>query len=164
MARTKPERRITTWQEADETLLAIGRLERQLEGLEADLQGLIEEAKAETVTAAKPLLEQRNLLALELELYCEAHREEFGDKKTRELNYGRVSFRQSTRILIKGIKDCLTALREAGWLDCLRVSESPNKENMKRLADEDLARVGARREVKDVFAYEVDRERVREAL
>lgn len=164
MTRTKPDRKIDNWQEADETLLAIGRLERQIEQYEAEFQGLIEEAKAETVAAVQPLQEKRNLLALQLELFCEARREEFGDKKSRELNYGKVSFRQSTRIVIKGVKACVARLKDRGWFEFLRVTESPNKDKLKELPDHTLADLGARRQVEDVFAYEVDKARIQEAL
>ena len=164
MTRQKVARHIGSWQEADETLLEIGRLERQMEGMEANLQTFIEDAKNDTVVEVKPLLEKRNLLALELELFCEAHREEFGDKKSRELNFGKVSFRQSTRIIIKGLKACVESLKDKGWLEFLRVTEAPNKDKMKELSDQQLAELGAKRKRDDVFAYEIDRERVREAL
>jgi len=166
MARQKVvvAKRLANWQEADEALLKIARLERQIEGLEAAMQDDIEAVKREAVKMVKPLQEEKNLLALALELFCEARKEEFGERKSRELNYGRVGWRQSTRILIRRVKDCVESLKSLGLGKCLRVSENPNKEAMKQLEDGVLAQVGASRKVEDVFGYELNQERLREVL
>lgn len=162
MARKRVESGIKTWQEADEVLLAIGQTDRQIEQYEADIQKVIEELKQETIRIVKPLQERKAALELQLQAFCEAHRSEFKGK-SRALNFGIVSFRQSTKIVIKGVKACIEALKSLGLKDYVRTKETPDKDKMKDLDDALLAKVGAKRQPEDVFGYEVNRERVKEA-
>ena len=162
MARKRIENGLKNWQEADEALLEIGRCERKIEAIEADIQRSMELIKEQAVKMVKPLQERRVALELQLQAFCESRREEFKGK-SRVLNFGTVSFRVSTKIVIRGLAACLEALKKLGLGDYIRVKESPDKEKMKDLADATLAEVHAKRQPEDVFGYEVNRERVKEA-
>ena len=162
MARKRVENSIKSWQEADEALLLIGRLDREIEAHEAAAQKYIEAIKEDLISASSPGRETKAALEMQLQAFCEARREEMKGK-SRKLNFGTVSFRQSTRIVIRGVAACIEALRSLGLADCIRVKESPDKEKMKDLDDAVLAQVGAKRQPEDVFGYEVNRERVKEA-
>jgi len=162
MARKRVESGIKTWEEADQVLLEIGRIDREVEAMEAELQRSIEAAKEQAVRFVKPLQELKAALELSLKAFCEGRRDELKGK-SRILNFGAVSFRLSTKIVIKGLQACLDALKFLGLGDFIRVKESPDKDRLKDLDDATLAQVGARRVVEDVFGYEVNRERVREA-
>lgn len=162
MVRQRVECGLKSWQEADEALLAIGQLSRQIEAYEAEAQASIDEIRAGTVIVVKPLQERLAVLKLQLQAFCEARRGEFKGK-SRVLNFGTVSFRVSSKIVIRGLAACLEALKKLGLGDYIRVKESPDKEKMKDLDDGTLAQVGARRQTEDVFGYEVNRERVKEA-
>lgn len=162
MARQRVESGIKSWQGADEALLAIGQIDRQIEVLEAHAQGEIEEVKERTIAAVKPRQERKAALELQLQAFCEAQKEELKGK-SRKLNFGTVSFRQSTRIIIKGLQACMAALMRLDLVDYLIIKRTPNKERLKELDDATLSQIGAKREVKDVFGYEVDRTKVMEA-
>lgn len=162
MARKRVESTIKGWEGADQVLLEIGQLEREIEQREAELQEKVEMIKRAIVNNVKPLQERKAALELQLQAFCEAHKGEFKGK-TRALNFGTVSFRQSTKIVIRGVQACIDALRKLGLKDYVRVKESPDKEKMKDLDDATLAQVGAKRQPEDVFGYEVNRERVKEA-
>lgn len=162
MARKRIECGLKSWQEADEALLTIGQIERHVEEYEALAQMKIDTIRKDTVAMVKPLQEQKIALELQLQAFCEAHRGEFKGK-SRVLNFGTVSFRQSTKIVIRGVAACIEALRKLGLADYVRVKEAPDKDKMKDLDDATLAQVGAKRQPEDVFGYEVNRERVKEA-
>lgn len=162
MARKRVESSIKSWEEADYTLLEIGRLERLVESVEAQAQDGIEAIKEHSVQQVKPLQERKASLELQLQAFCEAHKGELKGK-SRVLNFGTVSFRQSTKIVIRGVQACIDALRKLGLKDYIRVKETPDKEKMKDLDDTVLGQVGAKRQPEDVFGYEVNRERVKEA-
>lgn len=83
--------------------------------------------------------------------------------KTRVLTFGSVGFRLTTRILIKRVSETLQALKDLQFTSCIRVKEEPDKEAMKALSDETLAEVGAARRTENVFGYEINQERIREA-
>jgi phage host-nuclease inhibitor protein Gam len=114
------------------------------------------------VALVKPLQERKAALEMQLQAFCEGHKNEFKGK-SRTLNFGTVSFRQSTKIVIRGVQSCIEALKSLGLTDFIRTKEAPDKDKMKDLDDATLSQVGAKRQPEDVFGYEVDRERVREA-
>lgn len=151
--------RLRSWDEVDEALKAIGQIDREVAALEAALNERIELLKENTKQQVQPRLYEKEYLELQIKEFCEAHREDMVGK-SRKLNFGTVSFRQSTRILIKGVENCLAALKERGLWQCITVKESPNKPEMQKLDDMTLAEVGARRDIRDVFGYEVDMEKV----
>lgn len=163
MARKRLENSIKDWAGVDAALLSIGQIDREIEGHEAELQKAIEDRKEYTILRVNPLQDRKAALEMQIQAFCEGHRDEMGNKKSRELNFGKVSFRLSTKILIRGVKSCLDALKSLNLLDYIRVKESPDKEKMKDLDDAVLAQVGAKRRSEDVFGYEVNRERVKEA-
>ncbi len=162
MARKRLESDIKNWSGVDDALLAIGRIDRDIEILEAHAQGEIEEVKARLVGAAKPHQERKKVLELQIQTFCEAHREEMKGK-SRKLNFGKVSFHLGTKIVIRGLAACVEALKKLGLKDYVKVKESPNKERLRELDDAVLEQVGAKRVPEDVFGYEIDRERVQEA-
>jgi phage host-nuclease inhibitor protein Gam len=162
MPRIRVETGIKDWEGADLALLNIGRLDRDLEKYEAQLQAAIEEAKQIAVRLSKPLQERKNRLVMDLKSFCEAHAGEMKGK-SRKLNYGTVSFRLSTRIVIKSIRACVAALKSLGLIECVMVKETPNKERLRELDDAILAQVYAQRVTEDAFGYEVDREKLQEA-
>jgi phage host-nuclease inhibitor protein Gam len=162
MARTRVASGIKSWEGADEALLAIGRLDRQIEQYEAELSGLIEEAKKETVAAVKPLQERKKALELQLQAFCTEHKAEM-EGKSRKLNFGRVGFRLSTRVVIKHVKTCVAALLRLGLENWLEVKYTPNKERLKELDEATLGEIGVKVESGDVFGYEVDRQKIMEA-
>ena len=99
---------------------------------------------------------------MQLQAFCESRRAEFKGK-SRVLNFGTVSFRVSTKIVIRGVAACIQALKTLELAAYVRVKESLDKEKMKDLDDATLAQVGAKRQTEDAFGYEVNRERVKEA-
>jgi phage host-nuclease inhibitor protein Gam len=90
----------------------------------------------------------------------ETHRDELKGK-TRILNFGKVGFRQSTKIVIKGMQAVLKTLKARGMTDCIIVKESVNKDRLREYPDEVIASVGATKKVTDTFWYEADREKLR---
>jgi phage host-nuclease inhibitor protein Gam len=162
MVRKRVESGLKSWEEADLALLEIGRLDREIEAYEAELQRSIEAAKDRTVRFVRPLLDRKSALEWQLQAFCEARKGEFKGK-SRVLNFGRVSFHLGSRIVIRGVAACVEALKSLGLAAYVRVKEAPDKDKMKDLDDATLAQVGAKRVTEDVFGYEVDRERVKDA-
>jgi phage host-nuclease inhibitor protein Gam len=162
MARKRVESSVKDWAGVDQVLLEIGQIDRQIESAEAQAQEGIEAIRTEAVKLVKPWQEQKAALELQLRAFCEAHRGEIKGK-SKPLNFGTVSFRLSTKIVIRGVQACIDGLKALGLAAYVRVKEQPDKEKMKDLDDAILAQVGASRKTEDAFGYEVNRERVKEA-
>lgn len=164
MARKRIETGTTlqSWDEVDRCLAEIGRIDRDLALLEAAQQESIDQVKGATKAAAEPLQNKKLGLELAIKDYAEANRAEFIKAKTRELTFGSVGFRLSTRVVIKRVAETLQALRDLNLLHCIRDNPAPDKEAMKLLPLETLHAVGAALKQEDAFGYEIKREALAE--
>lgn len=154
---------LNSWEEVDTCLQEIGRIDRELHLLEAMQNEMIDKVKFETKESAEPLQNKKTGLELAIKDYCEANRAEFAKVKTKQLTFGTVGFRLTTRITIKKVAETLQALKDLVLTQCIRIKEEPDKEAMKNLSDETLAEVGAARRTENVFGYEINQEKIREA-
>lgn len=164
MARKRIEgTRLNSWDEVDQALRDIGAIDRELELLEASQNERIDAIKAEVKEASKPHAERKAGLELAIKDYCDANRGEFAKVKTKQLTFGSVGFRLSTKVLIKRAADTLQALKDLKLTGCIRTKEEIDKESLKNLDAETLANVGAALKSENVFGYEIDRTKVQEA-
>jgi phage host-nuclease inhibitor protein Gam len=168
MARKRIEQaKLKTWDDADDALRDIGVIDRAMVRLETEANEKIDGIKKSVETTARQLRENKALLELQLEAFCSANRGDFGKVKSKPLTFGTVSFRESSRIIVKKGKAIteaiIAALKELGHKECIRTKETLNKEEMKKLDEETLARVGARKKAGETFGYEINAEKVREA-
>lgn len=154
---------LQNWDDVDTCLREIGTIDRELGILEAGQNEQIDRIKTETKAAAQPLQDKKSGLELAIKEFCEANRIEFAKVKTKTLTFGSVGFRLTTRIIIKRVAETLQALKDLSLAQCIRIKEEPDKEAMKNLSDELLAEVGAGRKTENVFGYEINQEKLREA-
>lgn len=167
MARKRIDDGLKDWAGADEVLRGIGGLERRIEGAEAKLQETIAKAKAATAAEVKQLQAKIKLASLQLQVFCQEHRDDLGQKKSKTINFGVVGFQYSTKIIIPRKKELAEAvvqkLKSLGLAQCIKVKETPLKEEIKKLDEPILAQlagVGVRKEGKDTFWYKVNREKI----
>lgn len=153
---------LESWAEVDTCLRQIGEIDREIGLLEAAQQEQIDAVKAATKAAAEPLQNKKAGLELAIQQYAESNRAEFIRAKTRELTFGSVGFRLSTRVVIKNIGNTLQALKDFGLTACIRIKEECDKEAMKNLPLEQLHAVGAALKQDDAFGYEVKRDAIAE--
>lgn len=146
---------ISTWDDVDNALKRIGELDRDLGMIEASANEQIDAIKAASKEDAAQLTTEKLGLEAGMKEFCEANRAEFSKVKSREMTFGSVGFRLSSRIVIKRIADTLQALHDFGLAQCIRVKEEADKEAMKALDSETLASVGAALKIENTFGYEI---------
>lgn len=154
---------LESWEEVDTCLAEIGRIDRELSLLEAAQQEAIDKVKADTKAAAEPLAGKKAGLEMAIKEFAEANRAEFLKAKTRELTFGTVGFRLSTKVVIRRVADTLQALKDLGLTQCIRLKEECDKEAMRDLPLETLHAVGCALKQEDAFGYEIKREALVEA-
>jgi phage host-nuclease inhibitor protein Gam len=164
MARYKPQTgKIKSLEEANLALKEIGMLEHEIAAIDAEGDKRIADIKAETARQGGTLRKRIVDLTASLGVYAEYNRDDlFKDKKSVDLVFGSIGFRQSTAIHIR--KTTLALLKQLGLLHCVRVKEEPDKEAMKDLADDTLAQVDAVRKSEDKFFAETNKEEVNREL
>lgn len=163
MARQKVRSAIqlTSWSEVNEALRQIGEDRRDLKAIENVMNERIATAKADADAKSAPLQEHVKQLELAIREYTQQHRADMGKSKSKVLTFGKVSFRLSTKVQIPSaaakVEAIIKQLLERGMKECV-VYPAPkiDKEALKKYTSEEIAAVGAKLVVEDVFGYDVD--------
>jgi len=145
------------WSEADEMVKRIGELQLEIASYEKQAADDINDAKTALAVAAKPLLEKIKLHTQSLEAFAVNHRSDFGKAQSKKLGFGSLGWRFSTAISVK--KNTLELIQSVfgrTYKKYVHIKETVNKEALKRLTDEKLAKVSARRKSKEAFFVEPD--------
>lgn len=156
---------LASWAECDDALRKIGENTRDILAAENLMNEQIASARAIATERTKPLAEENAQLAAALERFSLAHRGDFGTAKTKALNFGSVSFRQSSRIKLPADKGLLRSiierLRALGMTDCIKESEPRvDKDALRKYGAERIAEIGATLSVEETFGYEINGERI----
>lgn len=153
---------LQSWEDVDLHLKEIGENEIKIEEIEAQLNLKISDLKLEAAEKVKSLKERNRRLEMEMKEFVEANRADIKGK-TMDLNFGRTGFRKSTKIIIRNIKNALTMLKSLGMNDCIIIEEKISKDELAKYSDEEIAKVGAKKQIQDIFWYETKREKIQEA-
>jgi len=150
---------IKNWEEADLAVKTIGELQAKITELEAATDIVVNQAKADLAATTKPLADTiiANLDAVEH--FAEEHKDGFGVNKSRQLNFGIIGWRKSTALKIANVKKTIELIKEKFASKAklyLHLKDTPDKEALAKLTDEELASVAARRKSTDDFYVEPD--------
>jgi phage host-nuclease inhibitor protein Gam len=150
--------RLKSWDEVNAALREIAENELVIDKRETKLNREINALKA---AAEKETMDAQNaivMLETQIKTFAAEHEGEM-DGRSKQLFFGRTGFRQTASINIPRGKeeDVIAALHRFGMNDCVAVKASVNKDALKQYADKDIEKVGAKRVVKDMWYYEVDR-------
>lgn len=151
---------LKNWTEVDDTLREIGRIDMEIESMEAEYNRKITDLKEELANQAQPLQERKAFLERLVKEFAESHKDALDGKKSRELNFGRVGFRQSTKVILRNVKAIIAALRARGMTDCIVIKEEVSKDTLKKYDPATVEALGAKIKTEDVFWYEVNRDKL----
>lgn len=154
------------WDEVDQHLEQLVDVERQVAELEAQANEQIDQIKRSLAEHAEPLLATKQKLQMEVEQYLVANKGEFKAVRSRELNFGVVGFRLSSKIAFAAkakVATVLDLLRKQGLTGCIITKEQPDKKALAKLDDETLAKVACKRTVEDTPWIELKRVSAAEA-
>lgn len=159
---TYSQTELQSWADADRSMKKLAECALALDTIEAEMNMKINDAKEEAKRLAAPLqiviAEQERLL----QDFTEGHRAEL-DGKSKQLTFGQVGFRQTTSVSVpsKKLEKVLENLKKFGMENCIKVTESVNKNVLATYAAKDIAKVGASVKTTDKFFCEPDKEKVR---
>jgi phage host-nuclease inhibitor protein Gam len=149
---------IRNWDEVDSTLKRLAELEVGIAKIAGDVTVKTNEIKEAGKDKAAPLQVEKEALEKQITLFCEANKHEFADKRSKELNFGTIGFRISTKLNLPRAKEKIDALiktiKALGLKDCITYTETIDKDRVADLDDKTFARIGITRVVKDNFRIE----------
>lgn len=162
MSRKKPipAVMVTSLTEADKVLEELAALERQANSIKNTMNEKIDQAKAQATADMVEVATRVKILEAALSGYALANKSSlFKEKKSLDLDFGTLSFRQSSKIVTagKGVTwdMVLEKLKDGGFTEGIRISEEVNKEALARWDDAKLEKVGAKRKTADTFGYDL---------
>lgn len=163
MARKTIKNAITlgSWAKCDEALRKMGENNRDILAAENVMNEQIASARKLATDRTRALIEQNADYAAALERFALAHRGDFGNGKTKALNFGSVSFRQSTRVKLPKdkamLKIIIERLRALGMDDCIKAVEPKiDKDALRRYGADRITEVGGSLSVEETFGYEIN--------
>mgnify|MGYP005841315775 CR=1 FL=1 len=164
MARVRiEEAKLKSWEDVDLNLKEIAECEMAIEEVETDMNKKISDLKLDAAVKAKPYQDRIKKLELEIKEFTEQNKSDIKGK-TKFMDFGKVGFRQSTKVVLKNILSTIANLKARNMTDCINVTEAVNKERLREYPDEVIVAVGATKKTEDVFWYETDKEKLKNVI
>jgi len=163
MAKVKTITIIDDWDQADICLRRMGEIDIAVEKIQGDMTLKINEIKEAAATRAEGLKVERAALEYQITQFCEGNKTDFAKKRTKELTFGVIAFKVTTKIVIRAKKACVAAMEALGLQQYLRITKEPDKDLMLGLDDQVLAKVGASKKIEDKLRIEPAIEKIKEA-
>jgi phage host-nuclease inhibitor protein Gam len=155
---------LTSWDEVDASIRRMGEIDIRIGKAMGDLTLKVNEFKAEVEIKVEAMKKEHQALEQAIAAFCEERKEEFAKKRSKELTFGLIAYKVTTKIAIRSIKACVAAMEALGLEKYLRVEKKPDKETMINLDDQTLAKVGASRKTEDNLRIEPYIEKVKDAM
>ncbi len=165
MARKRvTEPQLKSWEDVDVCLKVMSDAENHLSMITAEMNAAIAQAKKEAEEKAAQFKETIKQNEGKIKEFTTTRKEDLKGK-SKQLTFGTVGFRQSTKLLLPSdTAEVILKLRENGMSDCINVKESINKDTVKSYPEEDILRIGGYLQRSDTFWYETDKDTLAEAV
>jgi Mu-like prophage host-nuclease inhibitor protein Gam len=148
------EPELKNWEDVNQALRLIAEARNEIAIVEAGMNVQIDTIKLtyeEKINEYKKQIKQQELMIKE---FTTDQKDQL-DGKTKDLTFGRVGFRKSTRLqLPKALDKVIAALRKKGMQDCIISKETVNKDILKQYDEQLILEVGGSLKVEDAFWYE----------
>ena len=149
------------WVGVDAALKRMAELSIAVEKLEGKMTLQMNSIREEFQGKIEPLNKELVNLDEGVRAFAEERKAEFAKVRTRELNFGTISFRVKKSLYVRNNKATVAALKALGLQAYLRTTEEPDKEKLDGLADTDLAKIGVTRKTDDKLSVEPNIDRIR---
>ncbi|MCX4341345.1 MAG: host-nuclease inhibitor Gam family protein [Lachnospiraceae bacterium] len=164
MARKRvTEPQLMSWEQVDDCLKVMSDAENQISVITAEMNAAIAEIKSDAEKRAAQFKETIKQNEGKIKEFTTIRKEDLKGK-SKQLTFGTVGFRQSTKLLLSSdTEEVIKKLRENGMADCITVKETINKDTVKSYPEDDILRIGGYLQKTDTFWYETDKDRLAEA-
>ena len=149
---------IQDYESVDKALKRLCELEVKITHIEGEVTLACNKIKEEYKPQVESLNNEANFIRAEIESFCESHKADFADKRSKELVFGIIGYRLSKSVNVPRVKSkvesLIAAIKSFGLRDCLIYEEKPNKEALSERDEGSLVKLGLKRVVKDNFRIE----------
>lgn len=149
------ENRLKSWDDVDLNFKEITECMNEIKVIDSEVKDKISDLKLEATMKTKPLKDRLKVLEEEIEQYARDHRNEIKGKSL-SLNFGKLGFRESTKIIIENVKATISILKKRQMFDCITLKYNLKKEGLKNYPDEVLKEIGAEKQTEESFYYKLN--------
>lgn len=152
---------LKNWVDVDNALREIHEAENTLAELEAEKNRRIDAIKQDYAQIATPLQNRIKRLEADTREYVGEHRAEMTGK-SRRLTFGTVGYRSSSKLVVptSRLAEIIGRLKSMGLYDCIKTTESLDKEALKKQPTEVILEAGASIKQEDEFYYDIDHDEI----
>lgn len=142
-----------TRRDVDRRLTTLGKLDREIAAVQLELRETMELAREQAVRRIAPLEARRKQALAGLRRFALQNKNRYFSDPSRsiDLAHGRIGFRRVAKT--RTSRETVELLRKRRLDRAIRVREVPDKNEMAKWDEAQLARVGARRVEQDHFYY-----------
>ena len=158
----KKESKYANWEDVNLAVRRMGEIDIQVDRLQGEMTLKVNEIKSKYDAKSQGLLAERKEIEKDITLFTDTCKDEFTKTRHKELTFGKVAYKVTSKILIKSKDACLAALKALKMSDYIRIKEEPDKEAMVNLDQITLAKVGASIKVEDKLRIEPNLETLKE--
>ena len=158
----KKTARLKSWDEVDRALRQIHECGITAGILTGEAETKINDIREYYKNLKKAYDTETEILQAQIKDFVSNNTEDLSGK-SKQLTFGTVGFRQSTRISYDNKKAELikTKLKELNMIDCIKTVETIDKPSLSHYPDEALSELGVKRIIEDNFYYEINKESIK---
>lgn len=152
----KKESIYQNWDDVNSAMKRFAELNVKKKALENEQNTRIDAVKKETSLQAEELLKEIDLIKKEITRFAEQHRDEFTQKRTKVLTFGKISFRYTSWVWVQDVKSAIKSLKSFAMDKYLRVKEELDKDALLDADPKLLAKCGIQLRSGDKITIEPD--------
>lgn len=152
---------LKSWEEVDSTLKQIREAEIALSDISTTAEKLILDIKQQAEEDAQLHKDRIKQLELQVKEFTTVHRDEMLPAKSKEMTFGQVGFRMSTKVILpQKLERVIAKLKKLGMGDCIITKETVDKDILKTYSEKTILEVGGTLKKSDAFWYETKQEKI----
>lgn len=155
MARKK-ESTYQNWDEVNQAMKRLAELNIQKKRLENEQNTRIDEVKKDISLQSEELIKEIDFIKKDITRFAEQHRDEFTQKRTKTLTFGKISFRYTSWVWVEDAKSAIKSLKTFAMDKYLRVKEELDKDALIDADPKLLAKCGIQLRSGDKITIEPD--------
>jgi phage host-nuclease inhibitor protein Gam len=157
---------LNDWADVDRALEKLGRLELGAAEIASEAGRELYDILSRYCAQLAAVQEERGRIESAVTAFCMVRKDEFAKKRSKQLVFGRIAFRVAERIEVpEGLERTVIAtLKMLGCEECIETKERLDRNALKKLSDQELARCGVRHAREDHFRIEPNLETVSERM
>ena len=152
----KKESTYQNWEDVNQAMKRLAELNIKKKQLETEQNTRIDEVKKNISERSEDLLKEIDFINKDITRFAEMHKDEFVQKRTKILTFGKISFRYTTKVVVGDVSAAIRALKSFALDKYLRIKEELDKDALAEADPKILTKCGLSLKSSDKISIEPD--------